>query len=56
MVPGFVQRASSLRFKTERLGMVFGKAAGVGTSVSEMHRDLLGTGECLGFGPLENGD
>eukprot|EP00434_Breviolum_minutum_P008563 symbB.v1.2.007554.t2/scaffold432.1/size246310/4 len=25
-------------------GMVFGKAAGVGTSVSDMHRDLLGTG------------
>jgi len=24
--------------------MVFGKAAGVGTSVSDMHRDLLGTG------------
>lgn len=26
--------------------MVFGKAAGVGTSVSELHRDLHGTG-CL---------
>ena len=28
----------------EELGTLFGKSAGVGTSVSEMHKDLHGTG------------